>query len=98
MYQIAILDVMGDKSAVLRSTLESRVKDLNLDPNLDFEFLTADDLDRLRADSAKVGVLFSDSSEGQRLAPQVERLLDSSAVVIPVVASWKISLRRCRPC
>ena len=87
MYQIAILDVMGDKSAVLRSTLESRVKDLNLDPNLDFEFLTADDLNRLRADSAKVGVLFSDSSEGQRLAPQVERLLDSSAVVIPVVAS-----------
>src|ERR1700685_1779015 len=88
MYQIAILDAIGDKGAVLRSTLELRVKDLHLDPDVDFEFLTPAELDRLRTDSVKVGVLFSDNSEGQELAPQVERLLDSTAVVIPVVDSF----------
>jgi hypothetical protein len=88
MYQIAILDAIGDKGAVLRSTLESRVKDLRLDPKLDFEFLTLGELGHLRTDSAKVGVLFSDNSEGQQLAPQVERLLDSTAILIPVVDSF----------
>ena len=88
MYQIAILDAIGNKGEVLRSTLESRVKDLHLDPKLDFEFLTPGELERLRTDSAKVGVLFSDNSEGQQLALQVERLLDSTAVVIPAVDSF----------
>jgi hypothetical protein len=87
MYQIAILDAIGNQAAVLRSTLESRLQDLKLDPSRDAEFLGEHQLHRLRADSKKVGVLFSDGAGGQGLASQVQMLLDSPAVVVPAVTS-----------
>src|SRR5262249_49465821 len=87
MYQIVMLDAIGGKASVLRATLESRINDLNLDVGQDFEFLGTGELDRLRTDSARVGVLFSDSNQGQQFAGEVGRILDSPAVVIPVVGS-----------
>src|ERR1700693_1303722 len=83
MYQIAILDSIGGKGTVLRSTVESRLRDLKLDPGGDVEFLGPLELDRLRTDSVRVGVLFSDDSSGQGFAAQVQTPLDSPAVVIP---------------
>lgn len=87
MYQIIILDAIGDKATVLRSTLESRVRDLKLDPSRDVEFLSENDLHRLSADCAKAGVLFSDGAAGQTFAAEVQVLLDSPTVVIPAVTS-----------
>jgi TIR domain len=87
MYQIAILDAIGGKSAVLRSTLESRLRDLQLDASREAEFLNEHQLDRLRVDCPRVGVLFSGGAAGQALASQVQTLLDSPAVVVPAVTS-----------
>jgi hypothetical protein len=87
MYQIVILDAIGDKAVILRSTLETRVRDLNLDPSNDIEFLAANELHRLDADCPRAGVLFSDGSAGQTFAAEVQTLLDSHAVVIPAVTS-----------
>ena len=87
MYQIAILDATGQKAGALRSTLEARLRDLNLDPFLDAEFLDEHQLDSLRPESARVGILFSADSTGQQFAPQVQTLLDSPAVVVPAVTS-----------
>jgi hypothetical protein len=87
MYQIVIIDAIGDKAEVLRSTLESRIRDLKLDPSRDVEFLSESDLHRLRTDCAKAGVLFSDGAAGQAFAVEVQVLLDSSTVVIPAVTS-----------
>lgn len=87
MYQIVILDAIGDKAAVLRSTLETRIRDLNLDPSSDIQFLDANQVHLLSADCARAGVLFSDGAAGQTFATQVQALLDSPAVVIPAVTS-----------
>ena len=87
MYQIVILDAIGNKAAVLRSTLEARLRDLHLDPSRNVEFLSDSELQRLRPDCGKAGVLFSDGAAGQAFAPQVQTLLDSPAVVIPAVTS-----------
>lgn len=87
MYQIVILDAIGDKAGVLRSTLESRLQDLKIDPLRDVEFLDETGLHRLRPECRRVGVLFSGGAEGQKLAAQAQILLDSPAVVLPVVTS-----------
>ncbi len=87
MYQVVILDAIGNKAAVLRSTLESRLRDLKLEPSRDAEFLSENDLHQMRTDSAKVGVLFSDGVAGRTFTLQVQALLDSPAVVIPAVTS-----------
>jgi hypothetical protein len=87
MYQIAILDAIGGQSAILRSTLEARLRDLKLDPSRDAQFLDERNLDLLRADCGRVGVLFSGGAAGQAFAPQAQTLLDSAAVVVPVVTS-----------
>ena len=71
-YQIVILDALGGHDTVLRSTIESNIRDLKLDPARDIEFLGPNDLGRLRGASAKVGVLFSDGPAGQAFAMQVE--------------------------
>ena len=87
MYQVAIIDAIGDKAAVLRSTLETRIRDLNLEPATNIQFLAPHELHLLSADSVRVGVLFSDGPRGQTFAAQVQALLESPAVVIPAVTS-----------
>lgn len=87
MYQVMILDATGRKGATLQATLEARVRDLNLDPIREFEFLGPGDLNRLRVDAGRVGVLFSDDAAGQGFASHAQALLDSPAVVIPVVSA-----------
>jgi hypothetical protein len=87
MYQVIILDAIGDKAGPLRSTLEERVRDLNLDPARELEFLGPSDVGFLRTDAPRVGVLFSADTRGRSFAAQVRTLLDSPAVVIPAVTS-----------
>ncbi|HYM76871.1 MAG TPA: toll/interleukin-1 receptor domain-containing protein [Candidatus Dormibacteraeota bacterium] len=87
MYQIAILDALGNKAGVLRSTLESRLRDLKIVPETDAEFLDENNLHRLRTDCRRVGVLFSDGPAALQFAAQVQILLDSPAVVLPAVSS-----------
>ena len=87
MYQVVILDAMGGKGTALRSTLEARFQDLNLNPDQNLQFLGPDNLAQLDNKSAKAGVLFSNDGQGQKFSREVETLLNSPAVVIPVVAS-----------
>jgi hypothetical protein len=87
MYQIAILDAMAGQAVILGGTLQARFRDLGLDPSRDLEFLDENQLGLLRADCGRVGVLFSKGPDGQRFAAAVRTLLDSPAVVVPVVAS-----------
>jgi hypothetical protein len=87
MYQIAILNAMSGKGSILRATVEARVRDLNLDPATDVEFLDAATLQKLDPDSARVGILFSDGASGTAFEDEVRTILDSPAVVIPVVDS-----------
>ena len=86
-YLSLILDATGSKGTTLQATLEARVRDLNLDPDREFEFLGPGDLNRLRVDAGRVGVLFSDDAAGQGFANHAQALLDSPAVVIPVVSA-----------
>src|SRR5258708_7605845 len=87
MYQVVIFDAIGGYQSVLKATIEARVRDLNLDPATEFEFFQSGELGRLRSDLPRVGVLFSNDSAGQGFAAEVELLLNSPAVVIPVVLS-----------
>jgi len=57
-YEVIVLDAIDGKSSILQSTLEHRVRDLNIDPG-QVEFLGPGELSRLRLDAARVGVLFS---------------------------------------
>jgi hypothetical protein len=87
MYQIAILDAMAGPAAILISTLQARFRDLQLDPSRDVQFLTENQLHLLQSDCGRVGVLFSDGPDGLSFSAQVRTLLDSPAVVVPVVSS-----------
>ncbi len=86
-YQIAIFDTLGGRAAVLRATLEARLRDLKLDPAHDVEFLDESQLDGLQPDLRRVGVLFSSGAAGAALEAPVRKLLDSPAVLIPAVTS-----------
>ena len=57
-YEVIVLDAIDGKSSILQSTLEHRMRDLNIDPG-QVEFLGPGELSRLRVDAARVGVLFS---------------------------------------
>jgi TIR domain len=87
MYQVAILDAMTNRAATLQATLEARMRDLQLDPSRDLEFLDQAQLDRLSPNCSRVGVLFSDGPAGAAFGEEVQQILDSPAVVVPAVTS-----------